>query len=82
MFTFHLIIPVNIFISVNMSCSFKHYKIVDSKELHVKCWICHDEYHAKCVELNSRVVDALQDRKGIRWSCEKCRAVATDFALC
>lgn len=63
-----------------MSCSLKHCKVVDPKELHVRCWICHDEYHAKCVELNARVVDALQDRKGIRWSCKKCSAVEIDFA--
>ena len=35
--------------------------------------------HAKCVELNTKVVDALQDRKGIRWSCKKCSAVEIDF---
>ena len=42
--------------------------------------ICHDDYHTECVELNARVVDALQDRKGIRWSCKKCSAVEIDFA--
>ena len=51
-------------------------KVVDPKELHVSCWI----YHAKCVELKVRVVDALQDRKGIRWSCNKCSVVEMDFA--
>ena len=71
---------MNIFISiVKMSCSFKQCKVVDPKELHVRCWICHDEYHAQCAALNARVV-ALQDRKGIRWSSRKCSAVEIDFA--
>ena len=43
------------------------------------CWICHDEYHAKCVVLNAGVVDALQDRKAIRWSRKKCKHFRSAF---
>ena len=54
--------------------------IIGVKELYVRCWICENEYHAKCAVVSKFIDNALRDSsKGLRWACEKCNSVNTDF---
>lgn len=61
-----------------MACAMKNCHLGDN-EIYIRCWICEKEYHSKCAGLSARVADALRENKGVRWSCESCRDVQTDF---
>ena len=41
----------------------------------VCCWLCENVSHEKCAGLNGRVIDLIESKKGIRWTCESCRPV-------
>ena len=61
-----------------MACSLKNCTLGDN-EVYIRCWICEVEYHSKCAGISARVSDALNEKKGVRWSCEKCRGFESDF---
>ena len=63
-----------------MSCSFKGCKIVSDIETTIECWLCTNQWHAKCAGIGARIVDALYgDNIGLRWCCTKCRKISVDF---
>lgn len=62
-----------------MACSYSKCTVRSEREPFVSCWLCHYIIHAKCAELNSRVADNLNEDKGLRWCCKKCKVYDLQF---
>ena len=64
-----------------MACSANVCKTVGPSELYVRCWICDEEFHGKCVGLtNSFTVGLRESSNNSRWSCTPCFKKTTEFA--
>ena len=63
-----------------MACSAKTCKTSGPSELYVRCWMCEDEFHGKCVGLPNSFTIGLRDSSyNSRWSCDLCNSKTTDF---
>lgn len=63
-----------------MACSVKNCKTVGPNELYVRCWMCEDEFHGKCVGLPNSFTNGLREPSyNCRWSCDSCNKKTTDF---
>lgn len=47
-------------------------KQLGSKSSAVECSSCETSYHAKCVDIDKQICDALKTTSGFRWLCHKC----------
>lgn len=64
-----------------MACSAKICKMSGPSELYVRCWICEDEYHGKCVGLSNSFTVGLRDSSyNSRWSCDLCVKKTIEFS--
>ena len=64
-----------------MACCANVCKTIGLSELYVRCWMCEDEFHGKCVGLsNSFTLGLRETSNNSRWSCTPCYKKTTDFA--
>lgn len=62
-----------------MSCGNKSCAIKSDNERLLSCWLCDDLCHIKCAGIVARVADCLNEDRGIRWCCTKCRKIEVSF---
>lgn len=60
-----------------MFCSLRSCAIESDRV--VNCWLCDSCFHIKCAALNARIFDAMNEGKGLRWSCVDCRSTDVDI---
>lgn len=50
-----------------------------SNDEHVRCWLCDEYAHAKCAGITDSVVEMIEGRTGLKWTCETCRVVKSQM---
>ena len=63
-------------------CSYKPCiaKRKEERELSIACPICLESFHGKCAGLTGRVIDCVNENKGLKWTCPNCKPL--DVGLC
>ncbi|KRK02998.1 uncharacterized protein LOC26535278 [Drosophila yakuba] len=50
-----------------------------SNDEHVRCWLCDEYAHAKCAGITDSVVEMIEERSGLKWTCENCRVIKSQM---
>ncbi|XP_033163777.1 uncharacterized protein LOC117143291 [Drosophila mauritiana] len=50
-----------------------------SNDEHVRCWLCDEYAHTKCAGISDSVVEMIEGRTGLKWTCETCRVVKSQM---
>lgn len=62
-----------------MSCTNKNCSVKSDDERMLSCWLCDCLSHIKCAGIVARVADCIDEDRGIRWCCSKCRKIEISF---
>ncbi|KQS38653.1 uncharacterized protein LOC26526751 isoform X2 [Drosophila erecta] len=50
-----------------------------SNDEHIRCWLCDEYAHAKCAGITNNVVEIIEGRSGLKWTCENCRVIKSQM---
>ncbi|XP_017057032.1 uncharacterized protein LOC108098545 [Drosophila ficusphila] len=58
------------------TCEFDN---IITNDLKVMCWLCDQYAHIKCAGLSDRVLELIESKSGLKWTCKDCRVIKSQM---